>query len=1140
MLPRSAITVRASTTGRDPFDSMNFFKIFGFVLLALGWTPISSAQYENCTGELSWIGDGYCDETLNYPECQYDGGDCCDCTCVDSPNYACGANGFACKDPACLDFTLLVEFPNCAGNYLLINDGGCNAENNNPECGYDGGDCCLCTCVANSDCFFSNFDCVDPSAEEELYDCQPSPSSPDACGVDIQTSWVVETSTQARAMAEAVNCSGGTFNVEWRGVVAVDKTINVVDGTFLNITGVGNSSTAMMDGGLQVRLIMVINASLYLSDLGLSAGSSVVGGAIAASASNVTAIRTSFIGNRANGIGGAIYATWNSVIFFNGNATTFVNNSANAYGGAIYGSSSSIVRFNGIETIAQGNAAGRKGGTIAIDHSQLWLADKAFFTNSTSGNLGGAIDVTNGSIASSTGSLFFLNNTASIGGGALSASMNSNVSWKGETSFESNAAVILGGAIYVDRANISWSGNTKFTSNIATSWSGGAIAVLELSKLSWSGDTIFEYNRATFAGGAIYVRGAKVSWSGVSSFVSNWSERGGALYILLGSLVWWSGPSTVFAFNTATSWAGGAISIFESRLSCSGDVTFESNRANASGGAIYANRSEVSWEETGVTVFQYNEAFRQGGAFFVDGTVVSWLGNARFTSNTATSSSGGAIESFWSSISWDGDTLFEHNWANDSGGAVHAIGAEISWSGVSSFSNNSAGNGGAVFISSYSSMRWSGPNTTFSFNTAMVGFGGAVLIRNSNLSWTEDTTFEHNRANTSGGAIYANRSKVSWDSNTAFVSNTAIMAAGAVEAAFGTKLSWNGTTSFLNNSAMIGGSMHIHSSSDVKLIGPNSTFISNVATKASGGAIAIMNANLSWSGVTVFFNNSAESHFGGGITIWSGSRISCSGNTIFARNKAFYGGAVYISRNVLVEWYGMAVFDTNEAEIEGGAIGSAILDASADREQISYLYIAGTMRYVNNFSRRNGGAISLTGGLSLEVGPTANVTFQRNKASAAGGAVFISGADIGPKFLRVSFISNSAQLGGAVYATSSGNAKIDLNGQETLNPTIYESCSFVDNVAVATGGAIQSAAGQDYIIHTSFTKNSAGVGGALFLGGTSNFMNCSFIDNVSDEGGGPVVSNIGYVESMQNSSFAGNDYGCSLGTFRAYDTVRSL
>ncbi|CAN0164018.1 unnamed protein product, partial [Ectocarpus sp. 12 AP-2014] len=74
----------------------------------------------------------------NNAECGYDGGDCCSCDCVDTDYYGCGENGYDCQDvdSACYG---------CVGDF--ISDGWCDEENNNAECGYDGGDCCSCDCV---------------------------------------------------------------------------------------------------------------------------------------------------------------------------------------------------------------------------------------------------------------------------------------------------------------------------------------------------------------------------------------------------------------------------------------------------------------------------------------------------------------------------------------------------------------------------------------------------------------------------------------------------------------------------------------------------------------------------------------------------------------------------------------------------------------------------------------------------------------------------------------------------------------------------------------------------------------------------------------------------------------------------------
>lgn len=59
----------------------------------------------------------------------------------------------------------VVAFPDCNGLISDIGNGACSVINNNAECGYDGGDCCLGTCIDTvlHTCGVDGYDCKDPT-----------------------------------------------------------------------------------------------------------------------------------------------------------------------------------------------------------------------------------------------------------------------------------------------------------------------------------------------------------------------------------------------------------------------------------------------------------------------------------------------------------------------------------------------------------------------------------------------------------------------------------------------------------------------------------------------------------------------------------------------------------------------------------------------------------------------------------------------------------------------------------------------------------------------------------------------------------------------------------------------------------------
>ena len=98
-------------------------------------TPPSTKDKSTCP-ILSLVGDGYCDDEANIPECGYDLKDCCqvendrslcqNCSCILSNNER-----------------QAIEEENCKEYNFDHGDGYCDSEYNNAENFFDIGDCCL-------------------------------------------------------------------------------------------------------------------------------------------------------------------------------------------------------------------------------------------------------------------------------------------------------------------------------------------------------------------------------------------------------------------------------------------------------------------------------------------------------------------------------------------------------------------------------------------------------------------------------------------------------------------------------------------------------------------------------------------------------------------------------------------------------------------------------------------------------------------------------------------------------------------------------------------------------------------------------------------------------------------------------------
>lgn len=522
-------------------------------------------------------------------------------------------------------------------------------------------------------------------------------------------------------------------------------------------------------------------------------------------------------------------------------------------------------------------------------------------------------------------------------------------------------------------------------------------------------------------------------------------------------------------------------------------VMFIGNNVSANGGALFlSENSTVSF--SGDSVFFGNSAQMNGGAMYVSyGSSSSWSSETTFLSNTAQARGGALLVYHYSNVSWIAPTVFSGNTAvRDDGGGLCVLRSSMAeWLGETTFVDNKGDKGGGLRVIDDSHVSWSG-RTVFSRNIAVEYGGGVGMWRDCTASWTAETTFDGNSAGAFGGGLFTKyNSNVSWSAPTNFSGNTAVLGGGAVYTGSECKTSWSRDTIFVSNSA-----------------------------DNDGGAVYARNGFVTWN----------------------------ANYSLFSNNTADYGGALVVMDGSTVEWMGETHFTSNVAAFDGGAVASKVFYAItpsittsrtiSDNDEESRIIIAGTTVFDGNRCGAHGGGIAMLETVSVSFQAT-DITFVNNSAAVAGGAVFISGADVGPVFNGTRLVSNYAQVGGAVYATGSGTTETASDGgQPEGNPTTFYGCTFKGNSADATGGAVDSASGQDRFVNTSFVMNSAGVGGALRLAGTASVENCLFLENFSGDGGGPVVSNIGVVSNISGTSFRDNVFYCDPGEFLSFNKVR--
>ena len=325
------------------------------------------------------------------------------------------------------------------------------------------------------------------------------------------------------------------------------------------------------------------------------------GGAIYSSQGFLTIDNSRFEHNYAEDDGGALYL-YSGVADIR--SSTFYSNTTPDDGGAIEIDYANVQILDG--TRFEENYADENGGAIFLLEAGIYIEDSAFINNSVdidsdSDGYGGAL-YSYGYGAGVIVSSEFRGNQASYGGAAYGDG-GFTIS---NTLFADNGATYDGGAIY-DHGGLVSVARSRFENNSASEY-GGAISADAIDVLF----SLFTGNRVSQTdgyGGAIsaYSDGSLSLFS--SEFYSNTAAYGGAVYGYddLGLFI----EGSTFSYNTAL--FGGALYSDEAIADLL-NTTISHNHAYSSGGGIYIDYGASINYSTIVS----NTAVLSGGGLYVD------------------------------------------------------------------------------------------------------------------------------------------------------------------------------------------------------------------------------------------------------------------------------------------------------------------------------------------------------------------------------------------------------------------------------------------------------------------------------------------------------------------------------------------
>ena len=358
------------------------------------------------------------------------------------------------------------------------------------------------------------------------------------------------------------------------------------------------------------RSLQAINSNIDIKNSSFKGNTAEIGGAIEASGSNIVLSGCSFIKN----VGSTIHIAGSLLALKGTPQNRFTLNSSpyGGYGGALASINSTITltgynRFTKNSVIEYGGALFLYNSRVAISGITLFLKNRALY--------GGAIyfphdsdEARQSALNFTSKQLYFIGNTAGIRGGAMmvesdSPQIDNKMLISGQ--FVNNTAGECGGAMYLSNMNVT-------TKNVAITGSRGTAICLLDSNILFTGITKILDNTGKL-GGSIYSERSSIILTNNSLLQGNNASFGGAIYSVHGT----GGGGTVFQSNRADA-DGGALYAINTEITLKSEVLFNYNSANRGGAMFFQQTASLLFTMSFKLTAVYNHADEYGGVIFHD------------------------------------------------------------------------------------------------------------------------------------------------------------------------------------------------------------------------------------------------------------------------------------------------------------------------------------------------------------------------------------------------------------------------------------------------------------------------------------------------------------------------------------------